>query len=83
LDRPIIINSFNLCPLTQSTTLGTACLECEHMQTLEDEYFCTFEDDDNQNLLSVKDIINVLLDLLMAGCTKINRDKIKRIIDDI
>lgn len=83
MERQIIINSFNLCPLTQSTTLGIGCLECEYMTSTEEEFFCTCEDDENQNGLLVKDIINMLLDLLMAGYTTIDRDEIKRMITDM
>ena len=80
MDRIIIVDNFNLCPLTQSPTLGMVCLECEYMQNIGEEYFCVHEDDEDRDELSVKEIINVLLDLLMAGNTKINRDEIIRII---
>lgn len=83
LDRQIIISNFNLCPLTQAPTLGTACLECEYVKNIEEEFFCIREDDENQDELSVKEIINMLLDLLTAGYTKIDRDEIKRIITDM
>ncbi len=83
MDRKIIIDNFNLCPLTQSTTLGTACLDCEHMKKIGKEYFCTCEDEEHQDELSVKEIINILLDLLIAGHTTIDRDGIIRIITDM
>lgn len=83
MDRQIIIGNFNLCPLTQSPTLGTACLECEYMRNIEEELFCICEDDENRDELSVKEIINILLDLLTVGCTTINRDEIKRIITEM
>ena len=83
MDRQIIIGNFNLCPLTQSPTLGTACLECEYIKNMAEEFYCICEDDENQDELSVKEIINMLLDLLTAGYTTINRDEIKRIITDM
>lgn len=83
MDRQIIISNFILCPLTQSPTLGAACLECEYMQNIEEEFFCSCEEDENQDKLSVKEIINMLLDLLTAGHTAINRDEIIRMITEM
>lgn len=44
---------------------------------------CICENDENQDELSVKEIINMLLDLLMAGYTTINRNEIKLLITDM
>lgn len=78
MDTPIIINNFNLCPLTQVPTLGTECLECEYMQVVAEEYFCICEDDENRDELSVKEIIMVLVNLLSDGRTTIGRDELIR-----
>lgn len=83
MDRPIVINNFNFCPLIQSPILGMECMECEHIHNIEEEFFCLCEDDEDRDELSMKEIINVLLDLLEAGNTKINRDEIIRIITDM
>jgi hypothetical protein len=83
LERQIFGNSFNLCPLTQMTTLGTACMECEYMTKADEEFFCICDEDANEDQLSVKEIINLLLDLLLAGHTTINRDEIVRLITDM
>lgn len=53
------------------------------MKNVEEEFFCICEDDENQDELSVKEIINLLLDLLMAGKTTINRNEIIQRITDI
>lgn len=83
MDRPIIINNFNLCPLTQAPTLGTECLECEYLQAVAEEFFCICEDYGNSEELSVKELIVLLLDLLSEGRTTIGRDELMRQISDI
>lgn len=83
MDRPIIINNFNLCPLSQAPTLGTECMECEWIQVVGDDFFCICEDDADQDELSVKEIIMVLLDLLSDGRTTIGREEIIRKISDM
>jgi len=82
MERPIVINNFNLCPLTQLPTLGTECLQCEHMNNNEAEYFCIY-DEDSQAGLPIKEIIDILLDLLVAGKSTISQDELMRIITDI
>jgi len=83
MDRPIIINNFNLCPLTQAPTLGTECLECQYIEVVGDDYSCLCEDDANRDELSLKEIIVVLLDLLSEGRTTIGRDELVRQISDM
>ena len=84
LDKAIIIlNNFNLCPLTDSAVLGTECLHCEHMINLEEEYFCTFDDEENLDGLQVKVIIDKLLDLLISGQTEVSKEEIIRMITDM
>lgn len=83
MDRQIITSNFILCPLTQSPTLGTACLECEYMKNIEEDFFCSCEDEEKLDELSVKEIIDTLLDLLMAGRTTIAKDEIIRIIKEM
>jgi len=84
LDRnTIIINNFNLCPLTESPVLGTECLQCEHINNVEEEFFCTYEAGEILDGLPVKEIIDKLLDLLVTGQTTVTKDEIIRMINDI
>ncbi len=83
MDREIIVTNFNFCPLIQSAVLGMACLECEHVNNIEEQFFCTCEEDEDKDQLAVKDIINKLLDLLAAGQSTVNRDEIIRMITDM
>ena len=83
MERQVFISNFNFCPLMQSPTLGSACLECEHMNKVEEEYFCICEEEENPDQLSVREIINVLLDLLTEGYTTIDRNEISGIITDM
>ncbi len=83
LDRPIIINSFNLCPITEATTLGTECLECEWIQAVGDDFFCICEDNKNQDELSIKEVIVELLNLLNDGIHTVGRDELIRKISDM
>ena len=79
----IILNNFNLCPLTESPVLGTECLQCEHMNSIDEEFFCTYEAGGNLDGLVVKEIIDKLLDLLETGQTTVSKDEIIRIINDM
>lgn len=84
LDKTIIVlNNFNLCPQTDSPVLGTECLQCEHINSIDEEFFCTFEAGDNLDELPVKEIIDKLLDLLMSGQTTVHKDEIIRMINDM
>ena len=83
MDMKIIISNFNFCPQTQTPTLGTACLDCEYVNKVGDEYFCLGEEDVGKDALSVKEIIDALLELLMAGHTTIDRDEMIRLITDL
>ena len=79
----IIVNNFNLCPVTDSPVLGTECLHCEHMNSIEEEFFCTYEAGENLDGLPVRKIIDELLDLLVTGQTTVSKDEIIRIINDM
>lgn len=81
LDKTILVlNNFNLCPLTESPVLGTECLQCEHMNSIEEEFFCTYAAGENPDALSIREIINRLLDLLVTGQTTVTKDEIIRMI---
>ncbi len=79
----LVLNNFNLCPLTESPVLGTECLQCEHINNIEEEYFCTYEVGENSDGLPVKEIIYKLLDLLMTGQTTVTKNEIIRMINDM
>ena len=79
----IILNNFNLCPLTESPVLGTECLQCEHMNSIDEEFFCGYEAGENLDGLPVKEIIDKLLDLLVTGQTTVTKDQIIRMITDL
>lgn len=79
----IIISNFNFCPQTQTPILGLACLDCEFVHKVGEEYFCLGEGDEDGDALSVKEIIDVLLELLMAGHTTVDRDEFMRLIADL
>lgn len=79
----IILNSFNLCPLAESSVLGTECLQCEHLNSIDEEFFCTYEAGENPDGLPVKEIISKLLDLLVNGQTTVTKDEIIRMINNM
>lgn len=84
MDRnTIILNNFNLCPLIELPVLGTECVQCEHINNVEEEFFCTYEGRENPDGQPIKEIINKLLDLLVTGQTTMTKDEIIRMINDM
>jgi len=53
------------------------------MINLEEEYFCTFDDEEKLDGLQVKVMIDKLLDLLISGQTAVSKEEIIRMITDM
>ncbi|MEN6347884.1 MAG: hypothetical protein ABFD08_00595 [Syntrophomonas sp.] len=84
MENLIIIGNFNFCPSRQMPIIGVECLQCEYMKKVDEEYFCTCEDSRlNEDGISIKEFINILLDLLAAGEIIVEREKILKIIEDL
>lgn len=64
--------------------LGTDCLMCEYLDDSGEDVYCTCSDEEIENDagdFSIKEIINLLIELLIAGQVTINREQILKLTE--
>lgn len=83
MENIIIMGNFNFCPLHQMPVLGNDCQECEYIRKVEADFFCICEpeEDASSDEFDLKQLINIMIDLLYAGQTSIKREELISILD--
>lgn len=77
----IIMGNFNFCPMRQMPVLGNDCEDCEHIRKDEETYFCVCEEETSLDEFDLKQLINIMIDLLYEGQTTIKREELINILD--
>jgi hypothetical protein len=83
MDKPILLGNFIFCSLQQMPLLGNDCQACEYIRSLENEYFCVYEAEEEnypEDSYPVRTVIEVLLDMLAAGQKDLRLDELESLL---
>ena len=85
MEKPIFMGNFVFCFLQERPILGNDCHGCDYMKTGDNEYFCTFETEEEKSksesdLYNTAEIITLLVYCLEKGQTTLNRDELKKLL---
>lgn len=78
MERQIIMSSFNLCPRMGCTVIGNECLECEFINSVDDDYFCLYDEETMGQEIRIVDLIGFLAQLLENGQNRIGLDALSQ-----
>lgn len=85
MKRIIIMGNFIFCPMHQMPLLGNECQGCQFVSKIEEEYFCVCKPEEESQTpmdeFDLKELINILVDLLYEGQTSINKEEFIKILE--
>jgi len=79
VERQIIMSSFNLCPRMGFTVIGNECLECEYINSVDDDYFCLYDEETMGQEIRIVDLIGFLAQMLETGKNRIGLDELSQL----
>ena len=79
MERPIIMSNFNLCPRIGYPVIGNECLECEYINSLDETYFCLYDEEAAGSEIRIVDLIGFLAQLLESGKNRIGLDELSQL----
>lgn len=79
MERQILMSSFNLCPRMGYTVIGNECLECEYISSVDDNYFCLYDEETMGQEVRIVDLISFLAQLLENGKNRIGLDELSQL----
>jgi hypothetical protein len=80
VERPIIMSNFNLCPRIGYPVIGNECLECEYINSVDEEtHFCLYDEEAAGSEIRIVDLIGFLAQLLENGKNRIGLDELSQL----
>ncbi|MEQ8175203.1 MAG: hypothetical protein ABRQ26_09060 [Syntrophomonadaceae bacterium] len=79
MERQILMSSFNLCPRMGYPVIGNECLECEYINSVDDDHFCLYDEETMGHEIRIVDLIGFLAQLLENGKNRIGLDELSQL----
>ncbi|MEN6328332.1 MAG: hypothetical protein ABFD18_19255 [Syntrophomonas sp.] len=85
MEKVILMGNFIFCPMQQMPRLGNECQECQFLSKTEENYYCVCELGEEEQTsageFDLKELINIMIDLLYKGQTSLKKEELIKILD--